>query len=264
MNLYKINYKEDFFTEVTNYVIANFKHNLIDLKIILPSGYECSHLQKCLISRIGTSLLPKIITISEVSAENEEVFQIPSQQFVAASSLEEKFWLAEIIHSYEKLGYNLQHAIALSQELAFLFNELEANEIGLKQVKEVPNIDQSKHWDFIYDFLHFAKQKWQDKLSISSKLSKAKYKQLMFTAEIERLTNNQDQSLLIAGISGGNLLLKKFCKSVVNLPNGHIILPPTAGVTELNDIRPDDGLFAIAELLKTLEKKLTDFTVLGS
>ena len=68
MTIYRTSEKESFVDEVADFIFANFKTNLNNVKVILPNGYLCNYLQKNIINKTGTTILPNIIPINDVSS----------------------------------------------------------------------------------------------------------------------------------------------------------------------------------------------------
>lgn len=263
MNLFKVADKSSFITETANYVISNFGDDLSKVKIILPTGYICSYLQEFLTLKLGTSILPSILPLSELITENEEFFKLPSNETQAVSSLHERIILAETVHAYNKLGYNIIQSLRLSSQLANLFHELETNEISIEKLKDIPTINQSLHWHSIYEFLVFSNKNRQLKLIECEKLSRARYRQIMFNAEIARIKENPSSSILFAGVTGNDIQTQKFIKQVLQLPSGHLILPPTSDADPAIQTSPEQALFNINRLLSEMKQKLSNFKTLG-
>ena len=265
MNIFKIASKSCFISEVVNYVTHKFSDNLDKLKIILPSGYICFELQQAITSHLGTTLLPEVTPINDISTEGEEVFKIPSQQIEVIGGLEEKMILTEIIHAYNKINYTIGQSIKVSTGLANLFYELECNNISIDQLKDIPGVNQSHHWNIIYDFLVVAHTNWQEKITSLGKFSRAGYQKLMFNTEVMRLINNQDQAILIAGTVGNNLQTQEFIAAVARLQNGYVILPPTGEPSSrASKISTEEPLFNIHKLLSLLEINLGNIPMLGA
>ena len=252
MPLYRTSKKESFLDEVAEFICTNFKDKLDTVKIILPNGYLCTLLQKIIINKLGTSILPSIIPVASISLEGEETFKIPSEQIGKVTALEERMILAKIINSYKKLNYNKARSLGLSSALAKLFFEFEANNVEMQTLKNIPTLDQAEHWHFIYDFLEFAYQNWQQKIIEIKKLTPAQYQKLMFNAELARVKNT-DCSLVIAGVIGNNKITHDFIDEISKLPNAHIILPPLPPVDiSTLTLKPEDPLYNIGKIVGTL------------
>lgn len=252
-NIYRASSKENFLQEIVDFAKENYAGNFADLKIILPSGLLCSELQKTFIKNFKTSILPTIIPFSDLVAESEEVFKIPSEQIGSLSKLEERITLASVIHSYQKLGYNLSQSLRLAPSLANLFFEFEANEIKLEDLKHLPTLAQAEHWHNIYDFLCYALANWHDKIRALHKISKASYQKLIFDSELRRLKNEPNKFLLLAGITGDNLMSNNFIKNATALENVKLILPPYIELERKKELSPEHGLYKIYQLLNLLE-----------
>jgi inactivated superfamily I helicase len=254
MNIFKTGSKNGFISEIVNFICSNYSEDFSKLKILLPNGLTCSELQKSLIKSKGTTILPTIVPISELVAEEEEIFKIPSTQFAAVTSLEEKISLAEIIYSYKKLNYNLLQSLRLSTSLAQLFFEFESNQLLFENIKDLPTLDESEHWRMIYSFLHFAQEKWSEKIKTMNKISRATHESQAFQAEINRLRNNPEQALIIAGVIGDNQITNIFIKKALELKNFTLILPPFDQHTLKNKLSFDNPLYKIQKFILSLEQ----------
>jgi len=226
MTAFQSSSKFTFLENVAQIAINNSANDFTKLKILLPTGLACSELQKILVTKLGTCILPKIIPISELVAESEEIFKIPSEQIGSISRLEEKITLASTISEYKTLGYNLVQSLRLSPSLANLFFELEANDIKLEEIKQLPILDQPEHWHKIHDFLSFAFGNWQIKIQSMKKMTRASYQKLMFASEIQRLSKDKSEILIFAGIVSNNLMTSEFIKTALRLDNCLFIAQP--------------------------------------
>lgn len=255
MNIYQPSNKENFLQEVINFACDNFSHDFSKLKIILPTGLLCTHLQREFIRQLNTSILPTIIPLGELVAEDEEVFKIPSKQIGSITKLEEKITLAATIHSYEKLSYNLSQSLALAPSLANLFFEFEANNIDISDLKNLPALDQPEHWHIIFDFLQYASNNWKEKIASMHKMTRASHQKLTFESELKRLKNNSGEFLLLAGITGSNAMSCDFIKKSTELNNVYLILPPSVPTDKTAKFLPEDGLYQINKLMKLFDDK---------
>lgn len=255
MNLYVTSSKQDFLKQVANYIIENFSNTFYHLKVIMPNELLCLYLQKLLINKLGCAILPNIIPISEMSAENEEVFKITATQIGKISQIEEKLILAQIINKYPKLNYSIEQGLSLSTRVANLFFELEINNIEIQTLKDILPPNQAQHWDILYEFISFAYFNWKDNLIKLQKSSKSAYQRIIFESEISRLKLNTKDITIIAGICGGNFITNQFISEISKLANGHIILPPLSEIQDLNSsqIKPEDALYQLSKLLKHLK-----------
>ena len=253
MTIYCTSQKESFITEVADFILTNFTLDLNNVKIILPNGYLCNHLQKELINKIGTAILPNIIPINDISSSMEETFQIPSDQIGKVSSLEEKMIMTKIINSYDNLHYSTTQTINLSSSIIKLFFEFEANDIDFTMLKNIPTLNQAEHWHFIFDFLEFAYKNWQEQIALIKKSTASGYQKLIFETELKTLQNSNTYTI-IAGVIGNNKITKDFITGVSKLQNSHIILPPFA-LTEFQEnklLAPEEPLYNIHQLLTQL------------
>lgn len=263
MNIFKTSSKSKFIDEIIEFITSNYKENFSKLKILLPNGLTCSELQYALIKSCGTIILPNIIPISELVAEEEEIFKIPSGQIGAISRLEEKLTLAEVISSYNNLNYDLSQSLRLSPSLAQLFFEFETNNLEFKDIKHLPKLDESEHWNMIYSFLTFAQEKWLRNIKDMKKISRSTYQNQIFKAEINRLINRPDESLIIAGVIGNNKITNEFVKNALRLSNVALILPPFDENAIKSKLPLDNPLYKVQKFISCLENEKINIKTLG-
>lgn len=264
MPIYRTTAKRFFISEVSEFIFTNFKNHFDHLKIILPNGHLCNHLQKNIVNKLGTTILPNITPINDINSSLEDSFQIPSQQIERITSLEERVILTEIINSYDKLNYTLPQTISLASSLAKLFFEFEANNIEFDKLKNIPTLDQAEHWYFIYNFLEFAHKNWQERITALKKSTPAQYQRLIFNAELNRIQEAKNYTV-IAGVIGNNQVTKDFIVEISKLKNGYIILPPfvVPDQSVLSNLLPEEPLYNISKLLKQLAVELPNVPYLG-
>ncbi len=255
MSIYRTASKESFLKLISDFIIHNFQNKLADVKIILPSSYVCNDLQKIILEKIGSAILPQIAPISNIGLEGEEAFKIPANQIGVVSAIEERIILATIISSYGKLDYNFSQSLKLAPSLAKLFFEFEINDIKIDTLRSIPILDQPEHWYAIHDFLEFAYINWQNKITEVKKLSSAQYQKIAVNAEISN--SNNFNAMIIAGVIGNNKLIQNFITKIAKLKNGHVILPPAINKNiELRDFSPEDALYNFAKLLNNINIKM--------
>ncbi|GAB4163164.1 MAG: PD-(D/E)XK nuclease family protein [Rickettsiaceae bacterium] len=257
MTIFWTNSKSDFLEDLAQFAIKNYADNFSRLKIILSSGLACSVLQKIIVSKLGACILPDIISLGELAAESEEIFKIPSEQIGSVSRLEEKIILAQTIYEYQKLGYDQTQCLRLAPSLAHLFFDFEINDINIEDLRDLPTLNQSEHWYKIYDFLLFAFHNWHAKIQSLSKATRAAYQKLQLAAELARLNNNRQTSLIIAGIRSGNLATDNFIKQALESGKCHLVLPPFPNKA-VQDAKAETRLYKIHKLLQFIGGAVAD------
>ena len=264
MNLYRISPTVPFLDTLANFILENFgdKNSLYKLKVILPNGPACLSLQNILIRKHNITILPNIIPFSSLIAEGEEVFKIAPENLDYTSLLQEKIFLAEIIHNYTGLNFSLKQSLKFCQEIAELFQELSIHKVSLESVERTIASD---HWQAIYQFLQYVYREWQEKLHTISKQDRGNYQITMMQAEIKRI-HRTGCNLIVAGILGDNPIFWDFLKEVAISPSGHLILPPIGHFSDssLDNITTvENGVFSLKQLLRVLDTKLSAARCLG-
>ncbi|MGI4776439.1 MAG: PD-(D/E)XK nuclease family protein [Janthinobacterium lividum] len=265
MNLYRVRPYEDFLLTLADFVTNKFT-NKLSLKIILPTGRDCSILQEFLVRKLGNTFLPVIVPIADISTEGEETFKVPSEDIDNISYLEHKILLSSIIQKFSKLELNILQSLKFSSSLINLFNEFNYNHISIRDLNNLFITEHAEHWQLIYGFLSHAYYEIQDTLKKMNKSENSTYHIKMLEAEIERLTCDSESHIVIAGILGQNLVTWDFLKNIALSKRGFLVLPP---IPEFNDIvlrdctnEINEPLYCLGRLLKALDKNLSDFVVL--
>ncbi len=253
MQIFHTSSKENFLDEVADYVIDHFKNDTMHLKIIMPNGLTCSSLQRLLVEKMGTCILPKIMPFGGLSMETEEIFKLPSENIGAISKLEEKLTIAQIIYEYEQLNYNFVQCLNLAPSLASLLYEIEANNVDIKQLDKLSIEDKAQHWQQIYNLIQYATSKWQQKVTGLNKLTRVAYQKLILDSEYERICNNKKSKILLAGIIGSNELTNDFISKLSRLENCHIISAPASNYVQENKFKPEDALYKMQKFMHLVE-----------
>ncbi len=263
MTIYRASNKEDFIEEIIDFSMKNFSDDFSKLKIILPSGLLCKVMQRSLLNRLEIGILPTIIPLEELIAEGEEIFKIPSEQIGSMSRLEEKISLADAISSYKVLNYDISQSMRLAPSLANLFFDLEANNVDLDSLKNLPTLDQPEHWHMIYNFLDYAFNEWKIKIAKMGKMTRASHQKLIFDAEISRLASDSSNQLLIAGVCGNDAMSIEFIKNISKRDNGHLIFAPFTKIDQAENFSPKDAMYKIDKLLNNIEESAENLHFLG-
>ena len=261
MALYKISTKSSYIDIIVDFIKIKYEKDLNSLIVILPNGYICSHVQKYIVQKHGASILPQIITLSEIGNTNL-INRFDSKNiFEMISQMQEKMILSEIIHDYQKLNYNIVHSINTANLLANLFYEFELNNITRTNLDKIKNLHDSHHWNEIYDFINFVYDRWQQKLQHINKLSKAGCLIRNLQIAIDSIKQKQDIKILLAGFTGDNQTVFEFIKSIYNEKNVDYILPPIGAIDldKIDEVKPHDGVYNMHRLLNHLKMDLINF-----
>ncbi|XVN42800.1 MAG: PD-(D/E)XK nuclease family protein [Candidatus Rickettsia vulgarisii] len=268
MNLYRISPSESFLEILADFILDKFddKNSINNLRIILPNGIDCQNLKNILIKRQDVAILPNIIPISNITVEGEEIFKLSSGFLEPITLLQEKIILSEIITGYPKSKFTTNQALQFSSNIAELFYELKKHNISLDDINEIEQRNFSQHWQNLYQFLKYIYQEWEKRLILFKTQDRLRYQSVMMDAEVSRL-NNPNTSLVIAGIIGYDPISWQFLANIAKFSSAFIILPPVDHIADELLKEPalpeEDCLYSLKRLLTYLDKKLSDFQLLG-
>lgn len=274
MNLYKAPKNISFFKTLGGFIIGKFSKNIANLNIILPTFNDCLNLQRFLVSKQETAILPNIYPLNALSAENADIFQPKEENIEVLSSLEEKILLTDIICSYPSMSLKFDQALNFASSIGQLFYELELELSNTGHPEFIlprrlydsgsPEILKQVQDDILPEkLLQYVYRNRQLKLAALKKLSRAQYYKKQLDTQINRLTENPKNSLIVAAILGDNTILWEFLKEVANAKNGFVILPQTPDIDDKELIQydiPEKGpLYCLQQLLNILGRQLSDF-----
>lgn len=253
MNLYTISPNQEFLVSVANFILDKFK-DIHLLKVILPNGNLCLELQKTLIKAKNAIILPNIIPFSDITSEKK--------LFKLIKPLEEKIFIADLIYCYPNLNFSFLQALKFAHLLSKSFHELYANNINYYNINEIiPDQNKMQHWQFIYKFLCYFDDKWKNLLKEKGKIDRTEYRINTLNTEIQRVKEDKNQALLLAGILGQDEISWQFIKNVSNLENGYVILPPMHNIGK--DLLETKDFYCLNKLFNSLGKKVSDLTMLN-
>jgi ATP-dependent helicase/nuclease subunit B len=252
MNLFKTAQDAPFLETVADFILDRFNTKLDKVKVVVPSRFIATNLQKIIIGKRQYTILPDIIPYHGITAGSNDIFKFTGEQVNCLSSLEEQIMLAGIIYNHEGLKYNVGQCLKFAPLLARLFDELRLNKIDIKNIEHLPTLNQAEHWKFIYGFLNYAHENLLKQAQDLGKITGSAYKINIVSTE-----RGDEGNTVIAGFIGEDKTAWDYIAKIAMNPNNYIILPPFP--VGLDKSLESDNLYCLRSLLNSLGKKLEDF-----
>ena len=219
---------------------GNTPLSLSKVHIFLPSKRACRLLSEIFFDKYRKNhgdkafFLPRFIPMGEISLDEIETqnqpelddFNIPP----AISALKRQFILGHLVYAWGKnqnIGlHRFDQAFKLAQSLASFLDQLQSENIPLPYLKSlVPDL-YAKHWQITLDFLNILSETWPKILEDNQKLDPIERRNRLFLSLIKLYQQTKPTyPILVAGSTGTFPMTSHFMQEVLNLPEGHIILP---------------------------------------
>ncbi len=235
-NIYNIPADQDFILNLAYKILEDTKDSplgMADYNIILPSIDACDLLKSKIIDLSGDKpvILPNIGTPGDIDGDelslklalspelSSEFNQIPP----AISSLHRNLLLAKEIMKIPEMASSPQKAIQLGSELGNFLNQLQKNEIELKELGNIS--EKSKFWKQTSDFLEVLTKEWPLKLQELNLTDPEIRKNTIIDIQAKYLQEKHDNKpIIIAGFNDTTPAISRLIQTISKLKNGVVLL----------------------------------------
>lgn len=232
-HIYTIPADQNFSDTLAHWVLEKYKSDPLQLSrvlMLLPSRRSCIALRDAFLraSEGRPLLLPRMQPIGDV---DEDILllggewklvegKLPPQAF----AFKRLFILANLIQRYN--GSRLDHAIELAVELARLFDELECEQVSLKELVNVVPEDFAEHWQVTVEFLKIISEHWPQIANEENIISPVTYRNEVLSALSRQWkAAAPDYPVVVAGTTGSIPASAELIATIASLQNGTVILP---------------------------------------
>ena len=139
--------------------------------------------------------------------------------------------------------------LALASDLARLIDDMVTRDVSWDRLDGLVPDNLDEYWKLSLDFLRIARKLWPDHLKEIGKIEPAARRDLLISAEAERLTKHPRGPVIAAGSTGSMPATAKFLHAVAKLPQGAVVLPgldtdlDEASWLGIGGMRNDEGKF---------------------
>lgn len=266
-NIYNIPAYLPFSDTLANWIIEKYgltPTSLSRVLIILPSRRACMALRDAFLRATSGKplLLPRMQPIGDV---NEDALIISGNVQLAAlptTSFEFKrlFIIAKLIMRHN--NSRIDHAFKLAVELAGLLDEIEREQVSIKELAKLVPEDFAQHWQVTVDFLKIISEYWPQIARQEAIVSNASYLNEMHSMIAKQWQESPPgHPVIAAGIVSTSPAAAGLIQAVAALADGMIVLPGLdvqAGKEYLENIDQSHAQYGMLQLLGKLNCQVDD------
>src|SRR6201995_1374143 len=210
-------------------------------------------------------LLPRIVALGDID-EGELAFAEEPESYGGAApleippelgDLERRLTLARLVAMWAKSPVSAPlvvggpaSTLALASDLARLVDDMGTRGGEGDRLHRLVADNLDEYWRMSLDFLRIARKLWPDHLKEIGKIEPAARRDLLISAEADRLTKHPRGPVIAAGSTGSMPATAKFLHAVAKLPQGAVVLPgldtdlDEASWQAIGGMRNDEGRFS--------------------
>lgn len=268
-NIFNIPISCDFVDEVAQRFLQDYAENpleLTDVLFLLPNRRACQSLKEAFVRAQGLTptLLPQMMPIADVEEDELWVKGFDFSQALAQikpspDAYYRLFWFVKrILKDAPKFGlerFSADQACALAVELCSLIDETAYQELSFDNLKNLVPEEYAAHWLQTLSFLDVITREWPEFLQQNNLVDGVKRRIQMLEIQMNLwLKQKVCKKIVVLGTTAAFPVMRRLVKTVLNLPNGMVIL---SGVDKFLD---DESFKLIDETHPQFEfKQLFEF-----
>jgi ATP-dependent helicase/nuclease subunit B len=190
--------------------------------------------------KADAALLPRIVPLGDID-EDELAFAGEAEQLEGAAALDippklgeldRRLTLAHLVAAWAR-GSDVAplvvggpaSTLVLASDLARLIDDMVTRGVDWNRLDGLVPDNLDEYWRMSLDFLRIARKLWPDHLKEIGKIEPAARRDLLISAEAERLTKHPKGPVIAAGSTGSMPATAKFLHAVAKLAHGAVVLP---------------------------------------
>ncbi len=241
--------------------------------ILLPTRRSCLALRDAFLrASNGTPmLLPRMQPIGNVdenillASGKLKLIDMPPEGF----EFRRLFIIAGLVQRYN--NSRLDHALKLASELARLFDELEREQVDIRELAGIVTGDFAEHWQVTVEFLKIISQFWPEITREEKITSPMHYRNQMLMALSQYWRETPpEHPIIIAGTTGSIPATAELIACVSQLPQGMIILPGfdtdanEEYLQHMEESHPQWGMYQLLAKMKLDYRDVQNIEIMGN
>ena len=216
-------------------------------------------------------ILPRLLAIGDIDADDADLVlagwdagDLPP----VIDPLERQILLASLVRQFrasqDEKNLSETENFALARALGTFLDQLQTNGVDFASLSDLVGDELAEHWQKILKFLQILTEHWPRVLEERGKSDTAFWRDATIRARAEAWRAVPPQDLVvIAGSTGSVPATRELMKTVLTLPQGHLVLPGLDGAMDAEEwealTKEDDQTlamhpqFQLAHLLKGLD-----------
>ena len=184
---------------------------------------------------VDAALLPRIVALGDID-EDELAFAGEADELGGTApleipprlgELERRLTLATLVAAWAKgevlaplVGGGPASTLSLASDLARLMDDMVTRNVSWDELDELVPDQLDPYWQHSLQFLQIARKTWPGYLKEIGKIEPAERRDLLITAEANRLRAHHTGPIIAAGSTGSMPATAKFLHAVAALPHG--------------------------------------------
>ena len=215
---------------------------LADATLYLPTRRAVRVAREVFLDELkaDAAVLPRIVPLGDID-EDELAFAGEAEQLDGGApldippklgELDRRLTLAHLVTAWAKgsavsplVVGGPASTLALASDLARLIDDMVTRDVAWDRLDGLVPDNLDEYWKLSLDFLRIARKLWPDHLKEIGKIEPAARRDLLISAEAERLTKHPRGPVIAAGSTGSMPATAKFLHAVAKLPHGAVVLP---------------------------------------
>ncbi|MBN8973134.1 MAG: double-strand break repair protein AddB [Rhizobiales bacterium] len=191
--------------------------------------------------KLDAAVLPRIVTLGDIDEDEgafldtdiRDAFNLPS----ALGGLQRRLTLAQLVGAWAKqlrpksplvaplVVGGPAATLALATDLARLMDDMATRGVDWVALDGLVPDALDDYWKLSLDFLKVAREMWPAHLKEKDRIEPATRRDLLITAEAERLKTHHHGPVIAAGSTGSIPATAKLLHAIAQLPHGAVVLP---------------------------------------
>ena len=241
---------------------------LSEVLFLLPNRRACQNLKEAFVRAQGLkpTLLPQMMPLGDVEEDelfvsgfdfSEELKNLPA----AVPSFRRLLWFTkQIMQEAPSFGldkFSAQQACSLAQSLCQLIDDVHNEQLSFDNLKNLVPEEYAQHWLDTLRFLEIVTQRWPAYLKENNLVDPAERRNILLDLQCRFWQKHPpSKRIVVAGTTATYPMMRRLVKTVLDLPNGELIL---YGVDKNLDTQSYDKLdeshpqFEIKQLLDVVD-----------
>lgn len=233
-SVYTIHSSLPFQRELVHVLLNNYKNQLDDAIILLPSRRACRNLQATFLELTHGKpmILPQIsplgdiddndLALMQISGGASEILDIPP----AIHPVQREMLLSKTIQKLHHGSLSIEQALDLANALGQFLDQIIIDQLSFDKLEKIVPVKFAEHWQITLDFLKILSEYWPQILHESGVIDMAERRNRLLKTQSDIWEKQRPQNLIIAAGSTGSVPASAaLMKTIANLPNGKVIIP---------------------------------------
>ena len=213
--------------------VGENKDQLADMRILLPTRRGCRGLREAFLRQTDgvPIILPRMQPIGDIDQDEIAIMAGEAGHSIldikpAISSLHRTILLAQLVGKVEGFGFSDEQTFGLASALGTFIDQIHTEGLDLNALGQLVPETLATHWNINLQFLNILKTTWPVLLESYGMIDPGLRRRLLMESLAIYWEQNPPQTpVIIAGTTGSIPATAELIKTVLDLPQGEVLLP---------------------------------------